>query len=175
MKAVRLWAVSLACVLLAPAPFVNGATPMTSLHLRGGLPWALSTKIPADLGYTALLVVASRECPCHWLDAYFAAAKTIKEETLPMTLRVLVLQPNPEEFQHLKDLGVREEHLMGDPDGSLAGQLGLSKKQLPYMLVISKARDGALVMAFQISKIQGDQRAQGGAVAFLRFLSGEQP
>lgn len=94
---------------------------------------------------------------------------------LALIFKVVISQPKPSEFQHLKDLGVREEHLMADPDGSLAARIGLNEKRFPYILVISMAPDGDVVMALQISGIQGDQQAQGAVLASLRFLFGERP
>ncbi len=173
MNAARLVAFSAALALLGPALPAGAAAPAAPIHLSGGLPQALSNKQPGRARFEALILVASKECPCHWLETYWAAVRTIKEEDLPLDLKVIVSRPKPGEFHHLKDLGVSEEHLAGDPDGSLVDQLGLSQDRLPYLLVASTGADGTVVMALQISKMLGDQRSQGAALAFLRFLSGE--
>lgn len=175
MNPARLQGVSLTLALLVAGQSVGAVAPVMPIHLSGGLPRTVTTKVPENVHYEVLILVASQECPCHWLEAYWAAVKTIKERNLPFSLKVVVSRPKPREFHHLTDLGVRQGDLAEDPDGTLVGQLGLSLNRLPYLLVVSADGDGALVMALQISKNQGDQRSQGAALACIRFLSGELP
>lgn len=166
---------AIAATLASGLLLANGgsAAPDASIRLSGGLPEPMTAPQPGKARYEVLILVASQDCPCHWLEAYWAAVKTIKEENLPLALKVVVSRPKPGEFQHLKDLGVSQEHLEGDSDGLLVEQLGLGQERLPYLIVTSDGADGSVVMAFQISRILGDQRSQGAALAFLRFLPGK--